>query len=43
MTEKHVIIAGASGFIGSRLVQYYLERGVQVTAIVREPLKLSAA
>lgn len=41
MTEKHVIIAGASGFIGSRLVQYYLERGVQVTAIVREPLKLS--
>lgn len=35
MTMESVIITGASGFIGSRLVQYYLERGVKVTAVVR--------
>ena len=42
MAVKHVIISGASGFIGSRLAQRYLEQGVRVTAIVRNPQKLSA-
>lgn len=41
MAGKHMIISGASGFIGSCLVRRYLERGVRVTAIVRNPQKLS--
>jgi putative NADH-flavin reductase len=35
-----VVIVGASGFVGSALVQEALERGHQVSAVVRDPGKL---
>ncbi len=33
----HVLVAGATGFIGSRLVEALVADGVQVTALVRDP------
>jgi hypothetical protein len=33
----HVLVTGATGFIGSRLVAAMVEEGVRVTALVRDP------
>jgi putative NADH-flavin reductase len=39
MTKK-VVLIGASGFIGSAILTEALSRGIQVTAVVREPEKI---
>lgn len=38
-TEKNIIIFGATGTIGRRLVEQALEKGYTVTAFVRDPAK----
>ena len=38
---KHVILIGASGFVGSAILEELLNRGHHVTAIVRTPNKLT--
>ncbi len=38
----NVALIGASGFIGSRLLTELTRRGHQVTAIARNPEKISA-
>jgi putative NADH-flavin reductase len=38
-----IVIVGASGFVGSAILREALDRGHQVTAIVREPGKLKPA
>jgi putative NADH-flavin reductase len=38
-----VVLYGASGMIGSRILQELLSRGHQVTAVVRNPAKITAA
>lgn len=37
-----VLVTGATGFVGSHLVEYLLEKGFQVRAIVRNPEQLGA-
>lgn len=37
---KKVVIIGASGFVGSAILKEALERGFQVTAVVRNPEKI---
>jgi uncharacterized protein len=38
-----VVLYGASGMIGSRILEELLSRGHQVTAVVRNPAKITAA
>ncbi len=38
-----VVLYGASGMIGSRVLHELLSRGHKVTAVVRNPEKLAAA
>lgn len=38
---KHVTLIGASGFVGSAILEELLNRGHHVTAIVRTPGKLT--
>jgi len=37
-----IALIGATGFVGSAILQEALQRGHEVTAIVRDPAKLSA-
>jgi len=37
-----VVLFGASGMIGSRILEELLSRGHQVTAVVRNPEKVTA-
>ncbi|SMB85089.1 NmrA family protein [Hymenobacter roseosalivarius DSM 11622] len=39
-TSQHIVVTGATGNIGSRLVHYLLERGHRVTAVARSQEKL---
>lgn len=39
MKNKKVFVTGASGFIGKRLADSLVERGYQVNALIRDPLK----
>jgi uncharacterized protein YbjT (DUF2867 family) len=39
-TPLHILVTGASGYIGGRLVPALLERGHRVRVLAREPLKL---
>lgn len=39
--KKHVALIGASGFIGSAILKELLNRGHQVTAIVRNPQQIT--
>ncbi|MBC6608665.1 SDR family NAD(P)-dependent oxidoreductase [Hymenobacter sp. BT188] len=39
-TSKHIVVTGATGNIGSRLVHHLLERGHRVTAVARSAEKL---
>ncbi len=41
--NDHVIIFGATGRVGSAAVAIALQRGLEVTAVVRDPSKLAAA
>nr|WP_235493300.1 SDR family oxidoreductase [Leifsonia sp. Leaf336] len=41
MTALHVLVTGATGYIGGRLVPRLLERGHRVRVLVRSPLKLT--
>ena len=42
MNEKErIVLIGASGFVGSALLEEALNRGPQVTAVVRNPAKLT--
>lgn len=38
---KKIILIGASGFVGSTILNEALNRGIQVTAIVRDPTKIT--
>ena len=37
-----IALIGATGFVGSAVLKEALDRGIQVTAIVRQPEKLQA-
>jgi uncharacterized protein len=39
---KKILLIGASGFVGSAIMKEALERGHQVTAVVRHPEKITA-
>ncbi|NBK99673.1 MAG: NAD-dependent epimerase/dehydratase family protein, partial [Erysipelotrichia bacterium] len=39
---KNVVLIGASGFVGTALLNELLKRGHRVTALVRNPDKISA-
>lgn len=39
-TDKHVLVTGATGYIGGRLVPDLLERGYSVRVLVRDPARL---
>ncbi|MBN9632460.1 MAG: SDR family oxidoreductase [Actinobacteria bacterium] len=41
VTALHVLVTGATGYIGGRLVPRLLERGHRVRVLVRSPLKLT--
>jgi len=43
MTTRTVLVTGASGYVGGRLVPGLLEQGVRVRCLVRTPAKLAAA
>ncbi len=43
MESKKVALIGASGFVGAHILQELLHRGHQVTAIVRNPEKITTA
>lgn len=43
MSKKSVVLIGASGFVGSAIMNEALSRGHQVTAIVRNPEKITKA
>ena len=38
---KKIILIGASGYVGSAIMKEALNRGMQVTAIVRHPEKIT--
>ncbi|WP_156109958.1 NAD(P)H-binding protein, partial [Cryobacterium sp. MLB-32] len=40
MTSRRVLVTGATGYIGGRLVPRLLEAGYEVRVLVRTPLKL---
>lgn len=42
MTEKLILVTGATGYIASRLIPQLLERGYRVRALARNPKKLQA-
>jgi uncharacterized protein len=39
---KKIVLIGASGFVGTAILNEALERGHQVTAVVRHPEKITA-
>lgn len=41
MNKKNVVLIGASGFVGSAILEELLSRGHNVTAVVRHPEKMS--
>ena len=42
-SEKHtIVVAGATGDLGGRIVAYLVENGVSVTALVRKSSNLSS-
>src|SRR6478672_11717696 len=41
VTSKPILITGATGYIGGRVVPQLLERGYRVRCLAREPRKLS--
>ena len=41
MTDKPVLVTGATGYIGGRLIPVLLEKGFRVRAVARSPVKLS--
>lgn len=43
MSMKSIILIGASGFVGSAIMSEALNRGHQVTAVVRNPEKITKA
>ena len=40
---KNVVLIGASGFVGTAILNELLNRGHKVTAIVRDPAKVTAS
>ncbi|TCN31462.1 NAD-dependent epimerase/dehydratase family protein [Sinorhizobium americanum] len=42
MSRKELVITGATGFVGARLVEEALARGYAVTALVRDPERVAA-
>ena len=40
---KNVVLIGASGFVGTAILNELLNRGHKVTAIVRDPAKVNAS
>ena len=38
---KNILLIGASGFVGSAILKEALERGHSVTALIRDPAKLT--
>ncbi|EHQ44438.1 NAD(P)-dependent oxidoreductase [Myroides odoratus] len=38
---KNIVLLGASGFVGTALLQEALQRDIQVTAVVRNPAKIT--
>lgn len=43
MTDKKVALIGASGFVGSAILNELLNRGYQVEALVRQPEKITVS
>ncbi|AWM28355.1 NAD-dependent epimerase/dehydratase family protein [Sinorhizobium fredii] len=41
MSPKELVITGATGFIGTRLIEHALARGYAVTALVRDPERVA--
>ena len=39
----HVLVTGATGFVGSHAVEALLDAGHRVTAMVRDPVRLDTA
>lgn len=37
---KHIVLIGASGFVGSAILKEALDRGIEITAIVRDKRKI---
>ena len=40
MTEKLILVTGATGYVGGRLVPRLLEAGYRVRCLVRDPARL---
>ncbi|PRC92712.1 UDP-glucose 4-epimerase family protein [Solimicrobium silvestre] len=41
--NKHILLTGASGFVGGPLAQHLIAQGAQMTCVVRTPFQLSGA